>query len=136
MKIIDLLNKIAKGELEDLTLVHFCKNNCLTKYHKTDNRFEFMYKGDWNNYFHLIDIEELNEEVAIIENLEEVEDKEYEDIEELTINGKEISYGAMNEWLCMATNNEKKICSGIEGMAMTVNALIRNQKYILERLDK
>ena len=75
----------------------------------------------------------LNEEVVIIE---EVEDKEYEDIEELTINGKEVSYGAMNEWLCLATNNEKKICSAIEGMAITINKLIKNQKYILERLDK
>ena len=113
MKIIDLLNKIAKGELEDLTLVHFCKNNCLTKYHKTDNRFEFMDKGDWNNYFRLIDIEELNEEVAIIENLEEVEDKEYEDIEEIT-------QECFDHWT----------------QAKKINALIRNQKYILERINR
>lgn len=121
MKIIDLLNKIAKGELEDLTLVHFCKNNCLTKYHKTDNRFEFMDKGDWNNYFHLIDIEELNEEVAIIENLEEVEDKEYECIEEIL-------------------NEELEECECLRDVVYfyqtRVNELIRNQKKIIERLDK
>lgn len=116
MRVIDLLNKIAKGELEDLTLVHFCKNNCLTKYHKTDNRFEFMDKGDWNNYFHLIDIEELNEEVAIIENLEEVEYKEYEELEEL-----EIQHIEDTQHLIMKD---------------TINALIRNQKKIIERLDK
>ena len=73
MKIIDLLNKIAKGELEDLTLVNFCKNNCLAKYHKTDNRFEFMNKGEWDDYFHLIDIEELNDEVEVIEEEKEIE---------------------------------------------------------------
>ena len=123
IRIIDLLNKIAKGELEDLTLVHFCKNNCLTKYHKTDNRFEFMDKGDWNNYFHLIDIEELNEEVAIIENLKEVEDKEYEDIEEIDIEElgrREDFYPAKQD---RVLQNE-------------INALIRNQKYILEQLNK
>ena len=117
MKIIDLLNKIAKGELEDLTLVHFCKNNCLTKYHKTDNRFEFMDKGEWNNYFNLINIEELNDEVAIIENLEEVEDKEYENIEELKLNE------------CFPNVEDD-----ITELKETINALIRNQKYILEQL--
>ena len=128
IRIIDLLNKIAKGELEDLTLVHFCKNNCLTKYHKTDNRFEFMDKGDWNNYFHLIDIEELNEEVAIKENLEEVEGKEYEDIEEFKeyklINTRDILELEMIINKINADYNYK------------INALIRNQKYILEQLNK
>ena len=127
MKIIDLLNKIAKGELEDLTLVHFCKNNCLTKYHKTDNRFEFMDKGVWNNYFHLIDIEELNEEVAIIENLEEVEDKEYEDIDyaDNLEQGEYIDYA-----------NDYEVKFDIVKNRRLINALIRNQKYILEQLNK
>lgn len=94
MKIIELLNKIAKGELEDLTLVNFCKNNCLAKYHKTDNRFEFMNKGEWDDYFHLIDIEELNDEVEVIEEEKEIEKgikpyKQY--VEELGKDGYGIS---------------------------------------------
>lgn len=77
MKVIDLLNKIAKDELEDLALVKFCEHDCLTIYHKADNRFEFANKGDWEDYFYKIDIEELNDEVEIIE--------EEQDIEELNI---------------------------------------------------
>ena len=131
MKIIDLLNKIAKGELEDLTLVHFCKNNCLTKYHKADNRFEFMDKGDWNNYFHLIDIEELNEEVAIIENLEEVEDKEYEDIGEIRLTGR-------GRIVCTYNGEQHFIDTNIKDKEVyipLINALIRNQQKIIEVLN-
>lgn len=67
IKLIDLLNKISNGELEDLALVKFCKHDCLTIYHKADNRFEFTNKGDWEDYFYKIDIEELNDEVEVIE---------------------------------------------------------------------
>lgn len=74
MKVIDLLNKIANDELEDLALVKFCEHDCLTIYHKADNRFEFANKGDWEDYFYKIDIEELNDEVEIIEENKDIEE--------------------------------------------------------------
>ena len=77
IKVIDLLVKIANDELNDLTLVRFCKNNCLTRFHKNDKRFEFMNKGDWNSYFHVIDIAELNDKVKILEDILDKKEKEY-----------------------------------------------------------
>lgn len=61
-----------------------------------------------------------------IEIIEEVEDKEYEDIEEITIRDKTIGF-PNGEWT--ARNMDK-------AFSHKINALIRNQKYILERLDK
>ena len=63
----------------------------------------------------------LNYEVVIIE---EVENKEYEDIEEM-------SYKYVNTYGNISQHRKSE-----EPLIDTINALIRNQKYILERLDK
>lgn len=55
-----------------------------------------------------------------VEILEEVEDKEYEDIEELTYENT------------FKDNSDMEVQ---EILANKINALIRNQKYILERLN-
>ena len=73
--------------------------------------------------------ERLSNEIEIIE---EVEDKEYEDIEEIksTINGR---------IMCKYDGEQHYLDTNIKDKAVYVpllNALIRNQKYILERLDK
>ena len=87
MKVIDLLNKMANGELKDKAVVIFKSHECSTIFHKKDSRFEFSEKGDWNNYFYGIDIKELNDEVEIIEEpKEELEEIELIDIH--YINGK------------------------------------------------
>lgn len=114
MKVIDLLNKIAKGELEDLALVKFCEHDCLTIYHKADNRFEFTNKGDWEDYFYKIDIEELNYEIEIIEedkkikkiSLDEMylteaqqENKKYKEVIDKIQKHCEIEINASNHYL-------------------------------------
>lgn len=74
-------------------------------------------------------IEKLEKELdKIMEIIEEVEDKEYEDIEETTGD-----YIVPNT---PATENEAYIMACLIAHEQTLNALIRNQKYILERLDK
>ena len=124
MKVIDLLNKIANGELKDLTLVKFCKNDCLARYHKTDERFEFINKGDWDNYFNLIDIAELNDEVEIIEEDKKIE---FENIEEFKehklINTKDILELEMIINKINAEYNYK------------INVLIQNQKKLIDVIN-
>jgi hypothetical protein len=111
MKVIDLLNKIAKGEevpkkIKYTWFYEWSHDNTRNEYcymQKNGDRFD----SDW-----LIE-SILNDEIEIIE---EVEDKEYEDIKEF-----ETTYSMnMVEML----------------MQDTINALIRNQKKILKRLDK
>lgn len=117
MKIIDLLNRIAKGEEvpneikwfdkwkdEELTYIFDKKNK---DYERID-LIEYLF----NDHFMT---ESLNDEIEIIE---EVEDKEYEDIEEMNLDTD-----------CTCEWNFGEVYD-------TINALIRNQKYILERLDK
>lgn len=58
------------------------------------------------------------------EVLEEVEDKEYEDIEE-------VSYKYVNTYGNISQHRKSE-----EPLIDTINALIRNQKYILEQLNK
>lgn len=99
MKVIHLLNKIAKGE------------EVPNKIKYVDYVFEWTGLNYYCNQFDVflekrICIEDLNYPVEI---LEEVEDKEYEDIKELT---------------CDEYDSEKK----------TINQLIRNQKKIIEKL--
>lgn len=103
----------------------------------TDDIFTFnknvdvYYDDDCNTLGYKYNLEVmLDSEIEIIE---EVEDKEYEDIEEIIINS--------------CGNIEKKLIDGstivlpttkdeVLHNAYKINALIRNQKYILERLDK
>ena len=85
--------------------------------------------GNEDNEYYLMDqvriIDWLEFEIEIIE---EVEDKEYEDID--IINGDYIVPNTP------ATENEAYIMACFLAHEQIINALIRNQKYILERLDK
>lgn len=114
MKIIDLIN--------DLFDYREFQSEKLPKKIKFNGN-EFNYKD--NSYYDKNDINimsfidhtlDLRVEIEI---LEEVEDKEYEDIEEL-----DGSIGYIN-W-----NSEAVVLTN------AINALIRNQKYILGVLDK
>ena len=70
-----------------------------------------------NSFFQYFGINRLSHTVEV---LEEVEDKEYEDIKELETFRDDTFYN----W-CTVSENRR-----------IINALIRNQKYILERLEK
>lgn len=74
----------------------------------------------------------LNDEVEIISD-----EEEFIDIEEITLNGEKLGYGVLSEWLgSKQTDNEAKLCSSIECLGITLNLLIKNQKKIIERLNK
>lgn len=74
---------------------------------------------------------ELNNEVEILD------EEEFEDIEEITLNGEKLGYGVLFKWLgSKQTDNEAKLCSSIECLGVTLNLLIKNQKKIIERLNK
>ena len=71
----------------------------------------------------------------IIDILEE--NDEWEDIGKITSDGEEIKFGFLEEWLDSPLNdNEEKICSCIEMLGVNMNRVIKNQKYLKERLDK
>mgnify|MGYP003446483281 CR=1 FL=1 len=116
MKVIDLLNKIAKGEevpkkIKYTWFYEWSYDNTRDEYcymQKNGDRFD----SDW-----LIE-SILNDEIEI---LEEVEDKEYEDIEEIT--------DECSIWEEQANDIDYIFKSKI-------NTLIRNQKYILEEIKK
>ena len=129
MKIIDLLNKIAKGEEVPNKIKYKCDiyiigEDVCNKYVKyinekkdVDGYTKYLFQ-DW-----ILDVI-LNDEIEIIE---EVEDKEYEDIEELHLYLLDGNDSAMPTTLQDFNNQE---------IIKKINALIRNQKKILERLDK
>ena len=74
---------------------------------------------------------ELNNEVEILD------EEEFEDIEEITLNGEKLGYGVLSEWLgSKQTDNEAKLCSSIECLGVNLNLLIKNQKKIIQKLNK
>lgn len=74
---------------------------------------------------------ELNDEVEILD------EEEFIDIEEITINGEKLGYGVLSKWLgSKQTDNEVKLCSSIECLGVTLNLLIKNQKKIIQKLNK
>lgn len=119
MKIIDLLNRIAKGEEVPKRIKYKCdiyiigEDACnkdvkyLNEKKDVDGYTKYLFQ-DW-----ILDVI-LNDEIEI---LEEVEDKEYEDIEEI--------------------GNLLYIENQVESILhRKIDALIRNQKYILGVLDE
>ena len=74
---------------------------------------------------------ELNDEIEILD------EEEFIDIEETTLNGEKLGYGVLSEWLgSKQTDNEVKLCSSIECLGVTLNLLIKNQKKIIQKLNK
>ena len=124
MKIIDLINKRAKGE----EMPNEIKNgSTVYQYCEIANDYRVYRDADEPNYWLFRDYvfggngNRLNNEIEIIE---EVEDKEYEDIEEL-------SYKYINTYGNVSQHRKSE-----EPLIDTINALIRNQEKIIERLDK
>ena len=74
---------------------------------------------------------ELNNEVEILD------EEEFIDIEEITLNGEKLGYGVLSKWLgSKQTDNDVKLCSSIECLGITLNLLIKNQKKIIQKLNK
>ena len=112
MKIIDLLNKIANGE----EVPHFIIDE--QEYYVGANGFLTEFFGEdveWK-----LDKKWLNEQVQILEDKEE-----FEDIEEL--------YNCLAE-----TDNEieKILIQNINDLSEKINQLTRNQKKIIDYINK
>ena len=105
MKIIDLLNKIANGEIKDGFRVK--RPNGIYEYREGTNHFVNI--EDAMYVYSLGDFTKLNDEVEILD-----EEDEFEDIENIRV-------------LKDATDND-------ELLAITINKLMNNQKKIIERL--
>lgn len=118
MKIIDIYEKVAKGEevprhikIGD-SIYHFdCSDS--DYYNDIENAPSLLERIWRNNAYVWLNLS--------VEILEEVENKEYEDIEELSYAGY--------------TSNTHEVDKELYYIR-TINALIRNQKYILEQLNK
>ena len=138
--IYELLGLIKDGKapkkiIYDGHTYEYSRNGCVLD--------DFNYFSITNGLlYNTIDFENhLNDEIEI---LEEVEDKEYEDIEETDV----ALLGQCDNWLRCPTNEVTKqdielnpyIINNIRENTLEfqhkINALIRNQKYILERLEK
>ena len=128
IRVIDLFYKMANGEevpkrirlfgdefkKEDNEYYSVCTSNQLISYFGED-------------YLRA----ELNDEIEILD------EEEFIDIKEITLNGEKIGYGVLSEWLgSKKTDNDVKLCSSIECLGVTLNLLIKNQKKIIERLNK
>lgn len=69
--------------------------------------------------------------------IDKITEEEFIDIEEITLNGEKLGYGVLSEWLgSKQTDNEVKLCSSIECLGVTLNLLIKNQKKIIQKLNK
>lgn len=123
MKIIDLLNKIANGEEVPKKIDYngeiFIYNETLKRYVHEINKYSDSSTYCLGGYFAL-DMS-LDHKVKV---LEELEYKEYEDIEEL-------SYKYVNTYGNISQHRKSE-----EPLIDTINALIKNQKKIIEKLNK
>ena len=128
IKVVDLLNMINKGEELPKKIRLFgeefkIKDNEYYSVH-TSNPLISYFGEDYLRA-------ELNDEVEILD------EEEFIDIEEITLNGEKLGYGVLSKWLgSKQTDNEAKLCSSIECLGITLNLLIKNQKKIIERLNK
>ena len=83
-------------------------------------------------------MEQMEYRLGVLNDYVEIlDEEEFEDIEEITLNGEKLGYGVLSEWLgSKQTDNDVKLCSSIECLGITLNLLIKNQKKIIERLNK
>ena len=118
-------------------LLGMVKDGKAPKKIKYENREYYLYDNksylstDKTRFFDKIYFSDLNIEVEILD------EEEFIDIEEITLNGEKLGYGVLSKWLgSKQTENEVKLCSSIECLGITLNLLIKNQKKIIERINK
>ena len=116
IRVIDLLNKIANGEevpkkikYNDAEYIHI-DNYC----YFCEETNEILSQNTYAEF------SRLNDEVEILD------EEEFEDIEEITIRDKTIGF-PNGEWT--ARNMDK-------AFSIKINQLIKNQKKIIEKLNK
>ena len=91
------------------------------------------------------ELEDINEDhrklnAELNQKLKELEgsNNEWKDVEDVRIKDELIDgYGILKNWLDFTPNdNEQKICFCIEMLGTAINQLIKNQKYLKEKLEE
>ena len=123
MKVIDLLNKIANGEE-------------VPKKIKKNWEYEYKYDGFRNEYHYMNhENKRFDEEWLIFsiinDEIEILDEEEFEDIEELKLDG---DFGG--DFLINDEGNKCYISSHDKTIVRRINKVIKNQKKIIERLNK
>ena len=112
MKVIDLLNKIAKGEEVPKKIKY---DGMIFDYQ--EDTYEYLCYEE--NNFSLLGYDNpydmLNDNVEII--------SEKKEIEYVTLFGEKVKNGSTVNWLNEPNENEKKLASCIDGIAIFVNDL-------------
>ena len=120
IKIIDLLNKIANGEAPRtifyMGATYDYDKDCMD-YEDVDTG-DLMFDDRYNTQI-------LNDEVEILD-----EEDEFEDIEEVEV------YHQYDTALIKNYDSEFKVNLGVELLADKINDLIKNQKKIIEKINK
>ena len=120
IKIIDLYNIIAEGQIPKK--IKYDVNIFIPKGNGINGFVGYFDEDEILSYelMHYIRYKNLNDEVEILD------EEEFEDIEEITIRDKTIGF-PNGEWT--ARNMDK-------AFSIKINQLIKNQKKIIERLNK
>ena len=118
IKIIDLLNKIANGEIPKLIRTMGDE----WKYINGDYWCENC--GGWFST-ECLELTILNDEVEILD-----EEDEFEDIDEVEV------YHQYNEAIIKNYGKESTVNLGVELLADKINDLIKNQKKIIEKINE
>lgn len=128
MKIIEMLDKMATGEISTKAKVKY--GNARYK-HKNWESLDYYIYQEFGKRCESEIKDFLNDEIEILD------EEEFIDIEEITLNGEKLGYGVLSEWLgSKQTDNDIKLCSSIECLGITLNLLIKNQKKIIQKLNK
>ena len=135
IRIIDLILKVANEEKVPENIKY---DNKVMKYDHNKQDYKGYYSNGNGDYlFQFLFDKCRNTEHFINDYVEIIDEEEFIDIEEITLNGEKLGYGVLSKWLgSKQTDNEAKLCSSIECLGIILNLLIKNQKKIIERLNK
>lgn len=129
---ITLLQMIRDGKIKESTLIEVSGGVRIHyPYVKAYGNKKLFWENDDEKCGVVVSDELLEYTFEIIEEIEKPKD-----IQKLTICGKDIGYGVMEEWLDFPPyQNEKKICSAIEQIAINQNKIIEAVNYLLKKED-
>lgn len=121
VKGIELFKMIKSGEIKNDTrikviygsynLIYIFRNYCLY---------------DQNN-------KEMRVSVLLSEKDFEILEDKTEEIEEMTLNGRDIRFGSMRNWLGNCSLQEEKISSAIDSIGIKINELVRAYNSLIKQ---
>lgn len=125
------MQMIADGNIKEGTKL---KNGIGTEFiYKNGTLYRSNYKDEYKS---ILSGGVYGELTYLLNNqtFEILEDKT-EEIKEITINGRDVKYGSMYNWLGNCSIHEEKICSAIDTLAMKYNELVRAYNSLIKQQD-